>query len=137
MSANEFYINSVLLAVILGSINITMLAPHSIDFTRAASAAGQLFKLIDRESSIDPLDQSGVKPSEILGHVTLENVSFAYPTRPDTTVLENFSLDVPAGKVTALVVSVLSLSRCKGYLANNRSFLGSKWLWKEYYRGPP
>lgn len=81
-----------------------MLAPHSIDFTRAASAAGQLFKLIDRESRIDPLDTSGEKPSETVGLVELENVTFAYPTRPGITVLDDFTLTVPAGKVTAIVV---------------------------------
>lgn len=96
--------SSVLLSVILGAINITMLAPHSIDFARAASAAGQLFKLIDRESLIDPLDTSGEKPSETQGLVELENVTFAYPTRPGITVLDDFTLTVPAGKVTAIVV---------------------------------
>lgn len=94
----------VLLAVIIGATNITMLAPHSIDFTRAASAAGQLFKLIDRQSLIDPLDKSGEQPSETVGLVELENVTFAYPTRPGITVLDDFTLAVPAGKVTAIVV---------------------------------
>ncbi|CAI6093215.1 unnamed protein product [Clonostachys chloroleuca] len=94
---------TVLMAVTLGSINITMLAPHSIDFTRAAAAAGQLFVLIDRQSDINPLDKSGEQPSETIGHVELENVSFSYPTRPGITVLDDFTLNVPAGKVTALV----------------------------------
>ena len=82
-----------------------MLAPYSIDFTRAASSAAQLFKLIDRQSAIDPFDKDGVEPSETVGHVELENVTFAYPTRPGVTVLDNFSLNIPPGKVTALVVS--------------------------------
>lgn len=81
-----------------------MLAPYSIEFTRAASAASQLFKLIDRPSAIDPFDKSGAEPPETTGLVELENVTFAYPTRPGITVLDNFSLTVPAGKVTALVV---------------------------------
>lgn len=94
-----------LLSVAIGSIQITMLAPYSIEFTRAATSAAMLFKLIDRESAIDPFDKSGEQPSEVAGLVELENITFAYPTRPDTTVLDNFSLQVPAGKVTALVVS--------------------------------
>jgi ATP-binding cassette subfamily B (MDR/TAP) protein 1 len=95
----------VLLSVVIGSVNITMLAPYSIEFTRAATSAALLFKLIDRQSAIDPFDKSGEQPSEINGLVELENVSFAYPTRPGVPVLDNFSLRVPAGKVTALVVS--------------------------------
>ncbi|KAL2169044.1 hypothetical protein VTG60DRAFT_6543 [Thermothelomyces hinnuleus] len=94
---------TVLLSVAIGSINITMLAPYSIEFTRAATSAASLFKLIDRQSAINPFDDSGEKPSEVTGLVELENVTFAYPTRPGVTVLDNFSLRVPAGKVTALV----------------------------------
>ncbi|KAL2158091.1 hypothetical protein VTH06DRAFT_4659 [Thermothelomyces fergusii] len=94
---------TVLLSVSIGSINITMLAPYSIEFTRAATSAAALFKLIDRQSAINPFDDSGEKPSEVTGLVELEDVTFAYPTRPGVTVLDNFSLRVPAGKVTALV----------------------------------
>ena len=93
-----------LLSVVIGSINITMLAPYSIDFTRAATSAAQLFKLIDRKSAIDPFNTSGEQPTDVAGLVELENVTFAYPTRPGATVLDAFSLKFPAGKVTALVV---------------------------------
>lgn len=100
-----------LLSVAIGSINITMLAPYSIEFTRAAASAAALFKLIDRKSAINPFDKSGEEPSEVTGLVELENVTFAYPTRPNTTVLDDFTLKVPAGKVTALVVSGQSRSQ--------------------------
>jgi ATP-binding cassette subfamily B (MDR/TAP) protein 1 len=83
-----------------------MLAPYSIDFTRAATAAAKLFVLIDRNSRIDPLASTGEQPSEsIIGEVELNNITFSYPTRPGVTVLDDFSLKIPAGKVTALVVS--------------------------------
>lgn len=96
---------TVIMSVVIGSLQITMLAPYSIEFTRATTAASQLFKLIDRKSEIDPFDQEGDKPLDIAGLVELESVTFSYPTRPGITVLDNFSLTVPAGKVTALVVS--------------------------------
>ncbi|WDK12415.1 ABC transporter [Colletotrichum graminicola] len=94
---------TVLLSVVIGATSLTMLAPYFIEFTRAASAAAQLFKLIDRKSEIDALDKSGEKPTETTGVVDLENITFEYPTRPGVTVLNNYSLHVPAGKVTALV----------------------------------
>ncbi|KAL4779773.1 P-loop containing nucleoside triphosphate hydrolase protein [Aspergillus varians] len=94
---------TVLLSVVIAAINLTMLAPYSIDFSRAASAAAQLFKLIDRESTINPYSKEGLEPETVAGDVELENVTFSYPTRPGITVLDNFSLKVPAGKVTALV----------------------------------
>ncbi|KAL6913402.1 hypothetical protein FSHL1_011078 [Fusarium sambucinum] len=94
---------TVLLSVVIAAVQLTQLTPYTIDFSRAMSGAAQLFALIDRESAIDPLSKTGETPSETIGHVELENISFAYPTRPGITVLDNFSLDIPAGKVTALV----------------------------------
>ncbi|CAG7556714.1 unnamed protein product [Fusarium equiseti] len=94
---------TVLLSVVIAAVQLTQLTPYTIDFSRAMSGAAQLFTLIDRASAIDPLSKDGETPCETIGHVKLENVSFAYPTRPGITVLENFSLNVPAGKVTALV----------------------------------
>jgi ATP-binding cassette subfamily B (MDR/TAP) protein 1 len=76
-----------------------------IDFTRATAAAAQLFALIDRKSKINPFNTSGKRPAESIGNLELHNVTFAYPTRPEVAVLDNFSLKAPAGKVTALVVS--------------------------------
>lgn len=64
----------------------------------------ELFKLVDRPSDIDPMSTAGETPSSVEGVVEFHNVNFNYPTRPDTKVLEGFSLRVPAGKVTALVV---------------------------------
>ncbi|KAL4926789.1 ABC transporter ATP-binding protein [Aspergillus undulatus] len=94
---------TVQLSVVIAAINLTSLAPYSIDFGRAASAAGQLFKLIDKESAVDPYDKSGLQPEALIGDIELEKITFAYPTRPGVTVLDEFSLRVPAGKVTALV----------------------------------
>ncbi|KAL6159786.1 hypothetical protein ACJQWK_06024 [Exserohilum turcicum] len=94
---------TVLLSVVIAALSITQLAPYSIEFTRAASGAAQLFVLIDRKTGIDPFDPSGEQPDSLTGDVELDNVSFAYPTRPNVAVLDNFSLRAPAGKVTALV----------------------------------
>lgn len=121
---------SVLLSVVIGSVNITMLAPYSIDFTRAAMSAAQLFKLIDRDSAIDPFDTSGEQPSDVAGLVELDNVTFAYPTRPGTTVLDGFSLKVPAGKATALVVR-----SSKSVLGDDElTWAGPKRFWQEHDR---
>ena len=101
---------SVLLSVVIAAISLTALAPYSIEFTRAASAADQMFTLIDRKSKIDPFDQSGEQPAQTVGQIEIENITFAYPTRPDAVVLDDFTLSVPAGKVTALVVCTYTLS---------------------------
>jgi ATP-binding cassette subfamily B (MDR/TAP) protein 1 len=95
----------VLFSVIIAATSITSIGPHFIVFARAASAAKELFTLIDRESGINPFGQLGRKPNNPSGAISLQGISFSYPTRPNVTVLENFTLDIPPGKVTALVVS--------------------------------
>ncbi|CCF35719.1 multidrug/pheromone exporter [Colletotrichum higginsianum] len=94
---------TVLFSVVIAASTVMTIAPQMVTFGRSATAAAELFTLIDRKSEIDPFDQSGERPGRLVGEVQLQNVSFSYPTRPDVTVLDNFSLRVPAGKVTALV----------------------------------
>ncbi|KAE8369414.1 P-loop containing nucleoside triphosphate hydrolase protein [Aspergillus caelatus] len=94
---------TVLFSVVIAASTITSIAPHTVTFTRAASAAAELFALIDRESEINPLDESGDKPQDTYGVINIDNITFNYPNRPNVCVLEDFSLHVPAGKVTALV----------------------------------
>lgn len=91
------------MSVIVAASSLTSIAPYLIDFTRAASSALELFRLIDRTSEIDPFDETGEQPTQVTGDVDFSHVSFSYPTRPGVTVLDNFSLHIPAGKVTALV----------------------------------
>jgi ABC-type multidrug transport system fused ATPase/permease subunit len=43
------------------------------------------------------------QPKEIHGSIKFDDVSFAYPSRPDVNVLENFTLHVPSNQTTALV----------------------------------
>ncbi|KAL0931455.1 multidrug resistance protein 3 (p glycoprotein 3) [Colletotrichum truncatum] len=93
----------VFMSVTVAAASLTAMAPHLIDFTRAASAASELFKLIDRKSAINPLDESGDRPTWVTGDVEFSNVTFSYPMRPDVKVLDNYSLHFPAGKTTALV----------------------------------
>ncbi|KAM0281164.1 hypothetical protein ACHAO9_010852 [Fusarium lateritium] len=93
----------VLMSVIVASASLTSIAPYLIDFSRAAAAAVEIFRLIDRTSAIDPFSDVGEQPAEIEGNIDCDNLSFSYPMRPGVTVLENFSLHIPAGKVTALV----------------------------------
>ncbi|KAI9149936.1 Leptomycin B resistance protein pmd1 [Paramyrothecium foliicola] len=94
---------TVLMSVIIAAASLTAITPYLIDFTRAATAAAELFRLMDRKSIIDPLNESGEKPSDIQGNIEFRNVCFSYPMRPDTKVLDNYTLHFPAGKTTALV----------------------------------
>jgi ABC-type bacteriocin/lantibiotic exporters, contain an N-terminal double-glycine peptidase domain len=91
------------MSVIVAATSLTTIMPYLIDFVRAASAAAELFRLMDRKSRIDPFDDSGERPTDVMGYLDFSSISFAYPTRPDIKVLNDFSLHIPAGKTTALV----------------------------------
>lgn len=70
------------------------------DYQRAIGASQRVFELLAQPPALLP----GVRQlSELQGRVRLEGVRFAYPSRPDVTVLERVDLELPPGKVVALV----------------------------------
>ena len=94
---------TVILAVIVAATAMTTIAPQIIAFTKASSSAAEIFKTIDRKSEIDPLSDSGKVPTACKGVVEIKEIEFAYPARPDITVLKGLTLSAPAGRTTALV----------------------------------
>jgi len=52
---------------------------------------------------IDSSHHGGLKPPKITGSISFKNIRFAYPTRPDTPVFQDFNLDIKAGTTIALV----------------------------------
>ncbi|KAF2429760.1 P-loop containing nucleoside triphosphate hydrolase protein [Tothia fuscella] len=94
---------TVIFAVIVAATALTQVAPQILHITKAASAAHDLFKIIDREPIIDSLSESGEAPTTCHGDIELRGIQFAYPSRPDVPVLQDFNISIPANKTTALV----------------------------------
>ncbi|KAF3479555.1 multidrug resistance protein 1 [Arthroderma uncinatum] len=94
---------TVIFAVVVAATSLTHIAPQIITITKAAAAADELFRIIDKKSAIDSLSTAGLTPEKCVGEVKLNAVKFAYPSRPETQVLNGLDLNVPAGKATALV----------------------------------
>ncbi|KAI6828975.1 multidrug resistance protein [Hortaea werneckii] len=94
---------TVIFALILAAIAMSQIAFQIVAITKAASAASELFTIIDRESAIDPLSEEGIVPDTCAGNIEVRNIAFSYPSRPDSLVLNNLVLDIPAKKTTALV----------------------------------
>ncbi|PNS18398.1 Leptomycin B resistance protein pmd1 [Sphaceloma murrayae] len=94
---------TVVLAVTLGATSVVLIVPAIEPITNAASAASELFSIIDKPSELDPLSTEGAQPDSCHGHIEFENVDFAYPTRPTAQVLQGLNLSIPAGKTTAIV----------------------------------
>jgi ATP-binding cassette subfamily B (MDR/TAP) protein 1 len=93
---------TVLLALLTGAVSIAHAAPHISAFAGAVSAASAIFKIIDR--SVPENQQSHTLiPDTVRGTLEFRGVKHIYPSRPQVTVLQDFNLVIPAGKVTALV----------------------------------
>ncbi|ORX93757.1 P-loop containing nucleoside triphosphate hydrolase protein [Clohesyomyces aquaticus] len=94
---------TVIMAAMIAGISIGHNLPHLGAFGQAVAAATKVFNTIERESPIDPETDEGEKPEEFIGNIEFKNIKHIYPSRPDTTVLEDFTLFIPKGKMIALV----------------------------------
>ncbi|KAG7632891.1 ABC transporter-like [Arabidopsis suecica] len=73
------------------------------DLARGLDAVGSVFAVLDRCTTIEPKNPDGYVAEKIKGQITFLNVDFAYPTRPDVVIFENFSIEIDEGKSTAIV----------------------------------
>ncbi|XP_020522023.1 ABC transporter B family member 1 isoform X2 [Amborella trichopoda] len=96
---------STMFSVMVGGLALGQSAPSMAAFAKAKVAAAKIFQTIDHQPNIDRNSTSGIELESVTGHVELRNVNFSYPTRPDTPILCNFSLTIPAGKTIAMVGS--------------------------------
>ncbi|KAF4100837.1 hypothetical protein G5714_019033 [Onychostoma macrolepis] len=71
------------------------------EMLNSVGAAGKVFEYLDRKSEVS-ID-GDLQPSDLKGHISFQNLSFSYPSRPDHNVLKNFSLELKPGQMTALV----------------------------------
>ena len=87
---------------IFGFAGLAFIWPET---AKAFVAMEKIFEVIDTESDIDPRTTSGqtIDPDSGPGKIEFHNVNFSYPTRPDVTVLKDFSLTIESGQKIGLV----------------------------------
>lgn len=73
------------------------------DLQRAAGAMERIRELLATEPIVAPPKQPRALPTRVLGAVAFDAVRFAYPTRPERFVLEDFSFAIAPGERVALV----------------------------------
>ncbi|CAB4288377.1 unnamed protein product [Prunus armeniaca] len=82
------------------------------DLAKGSTAVASVFEILDRHSLIpgsrnvgdeDGSIGNGIKLEKVTGSIELKKVDFAYPSRPDTLVLRQFSLEVKPGTSIGLV----------------------------------
>ncbi|XP_068644000.1 putative ABC transporter B family member 8 isoform X2 [Aristolochia californica] len=93
------------LCFIFGGLSLGMALPEIKYFTEASVAAAGILEKISRTPRIDAEDTTGIILGQVRGELEFENIEFTYPSRPDTVVLRDFNLVVPAGQTVALVGS--------------------------------
>ena len=99
MSAGEllsFIFYSILVATSIGSLSEVY-----SDWQRAAGALERIIEVIEAESNVAEASHP-IKLSEQVSLV-IEGVSFHYPIRPETIVLDNVNINIATGSIVALV----------------------------------
>lgn len=81
-------------------VSITGLASFHAELMKGVGASTRLFGLLDKRSGMAGSAQ--IPSKDFRGQVTFQDVGFAYPTR-EATVLDGFSLEIPAGSTQAVV----------------------------------
>ncbi|CAD6343859.1 unnamed protein product [Miscanthus lutarioriparius] len=75
------------------------------DLAKGANAVASVFEVLDRKS-ISPKNsqvENEDQKKKIEGRIEFKEVGFAYPTRPECLILQDFSLDVKEGMSVGLV----------------------------------
>lgn len=106
LQAGELGVSNILtvvMALMIAGFSIGQNLPHIAAFGGATAAATKVFNTIERISPIDPETDNGEIPENFVGNLEFRNLKHIYPSRPDTTVLSDFNLEVPSGKMIALV----------------------------------
>ncbi|XP_077502849.1 ATP-binding cassette sub-family B member 10, mitochondrial-like [Amblyomma americanum] len=94
-------LSSFLLYAAYVGVSIGGLGGFFTETTKALGASRKVWEIADRVPALP--NSGGLILPNLQGQVEFSNVTFAYPSRPDITVLKNLNLSVPAGSVLAIV----------------------------------
>ncbi|OIW10677.1 hypothetical protein TanjilG_16049 [Lupinus angustifolius] len=92
-----------MLNVVISGLSLGQAAPDISAFIRAKAAAYPIFEMIERDTVIKRSSKTGRKLSKLEGHIQFKDVCFSYPSRPDVLIFNDLCLNIPSGKIVALV----------------------------------
>ncbi|KAI9294859.1 P-loop containing nucleoside triphosphate hydrolase protein [Neoconidiobolus thromboides FSU 785] len=94
---------NVFFAILLGAFSLSNVPPHFQAVTYARGAGAKLFEAIDRVPPIRSNSKEGEKLSQIVGEIEFKNIRFAYPSRTEVQIFDDYSLKIEPGTTVALV----------------------------------
>lgn len=94
---------TILFALIIGAFALSNVTRYVQVFVAAVSAGADVFQIIEWVPEIDNLCKTGLPVNKIHGEIDIRHISFSYPGRPESLILEDFCLKIPAKRITALV----------------------------------
>ncbi len=94
----QFVMLAILTAGSMANVNETW-----SDVQKAAGAMARIDELLHSEPNIKAPVNPAVLPVPARGEIRFDEVRFAYPSRPDSIVLDGFSLHIQQGETVALV----------------------------------
>ncbi|CAN1287356.1 ABC transporter B family member 19 [Linum perenne] len=93
----------IFLILVLSSFSVGQLAGLAPDTSMAATSIPSIFNIVYRRPSIvNPRKTKTVDKSKPMD-IEFKMVTFSYPSRPEVTVLKDFSLKIKGGSMVALV----------------------------------
>ena len=89
--------------MLISVMGLTQAVSFFPEVAKARVSQSCLLKVLKRVPAIPP--QGGKTLDKITGNISIRNVDFSYPSRPNVTVLKDFSLEILPGQTVALVGS--------------------------------
>jgi ATP-binding cassette subfamily B protein len=83
------------------AISVSTLGALWTDVMNAAGASTRIFQILNRTPTI--LNNQGDTLDHLIGEITLKDVQFSYPVRPDYQVFQKLNLKIAEGESIALV----------------------------------
>jgi ATP-binding cassette subfamily B (MDR/TAP) protein 1 len=88
----------------LATTGISETSALASDSKKAKESTASIFALLDRKSKINSGSNEGLTLDDVKGDIDFRHVSFKYPSRPDVPIFSSFTLHIPAGKVSILLL---------------------------------
>ncbi len=88
---------------LLVAVGVATMSEVYGDLQRAVGATDRLVDLITTKATISPPVDPVRAVDELPTRIEFKAVSFSYPSRPQQKALDDFSIDIEAGKIVALV----------------------------------